>query len=333
MTFYNKEKYIYNEKLKNEFINNSDYAEDTKTIMKYTFYKTYSSEKQLDKDVYKFNKNQLESLLGGMNATEASIRTHVSILANYIDWTIKEKQINSLGYNYLKSLPQFKKDGLLQFVNQVGKENRFLDTEDLDQITNMKFGILENYQDAVVVQLLRESLNGDKLCELRNLRVSDVDFKNNIIKIRDANDNIVREITPIHENTMKIIKNAIDEDEYVKYDKKEESNMKAKYLKLLKTKYVLRKSNVGRITSDVLGYQTVISRINTLKRVLSNKHISSNTLWWSGVFEYAKKLKEENNGELERDDIVKICKRFNYFVEGYEYDYIHKMRKKLSKHV
>jgi len=295
------EKKLYNENIKQRFMD-SEYSKDTQYFITYLFYKTYELESQINKDIYEMNERELESLLRGLQSPSLqAIAVRRSILANYIDWATFKEELNDTRINLLRSLPQFQGENLKEFVSKVALDKKYIDIYDLEEIVD---SIALNSQDRVIVQLLWEGIKGERMCEIQNLKIDDLDEVNNELFIKSRNKKI-----KISSKLTEIIKDAYNEEEYNKYSITDGGLIRATKVKLKETEYIIR--GTLRSKNDYLAYPTLQQR---LSRVINEwdetSQVTAERIWYSGIFYYANELIKEN-GELTNEHIKHIMEKFN----------------------
>ncbi len=293
---YKKEDYI---RLKKRFL--EQYPEETQETMKYTIFgkAVTTLEERFGKDLCLFNIEELKILLGEFNAGSVPALTcRLSVINKYLDFANSEGFIPS-GINYATNIDYSE---LEQYINKFRVENKYISKEELNEIL---YGVCRNDQDAAFIALLWEGVKGERMAELINLKVDDVDFENNILSLTDK-DGSKRQIKVSNE-TLKFIKGAIKEEEYEVYYNT--VNYAATKRNLITTDYVFRKSS-NRNNTEKIGYQTLHDRFKEIKTIYGNPFLTITSIWESGMYNMAYKIKKEK-GKLEKEDYIKIFKKYN----------------------
>lgn len=295
---------LYNDNLKKRFI--KKYAISIQPTIYHMFQASKILEDEFNKDIFAFSAEELKILFGEFEARSlGSLEIKRSYLDSYVNFAREQGYVKTM----LNNISLFNKDILKGFVDQRAIENKYITQEDLDDIV-MGYGICENPQDAIPFIFAWLGIKGEKLCEQRNLKEKDIDFDNYKIKIIDDDDGNERTIDVDEDNRkyFSIIRDAIDQLDYLKYND-ESGQLKSKSLELIDTDYVLKKA--GKSRSGKIGYQTILGRFKKIKLLFGNKYLTLNSIYRSGMFHYARGLKNKN-GELTGKDYELICKKYNF---------------------
>jgi site-specific recombinase XerD len=133
-------------KLKERFLNTI--SESTRNTYRYILAKAYRMELSLDKDIYEFSWNELDSLIKiYSNKSMQSIATNICCLRDYINFCIREGFVHDM-VNYLDSVGG--EDFLKQYLDVRDAENKYPTREILNDIQNRLF----NVRDCVILELL-----------------------------------------------------------------------------------------------------------------------------------------------------------------------------------
>lgn len=182
-------------------------------------------------------------------------------------------------------------------------EKKYLTTEEFDELLK----ILINAQDRALITLLREGAKGEDNEELINLRKSDIDYKNNILTLT-RNNGDMRKIE-VSSRTIEILDETIYEKEYYKNNGELDGFFRSPKFYLANTEYILRPA--GRSRTGKIKSQNVHRRLKIIGSIIDNRFLTPTTVWYSGIIEYAKRYKKENNkDELSTDDYKAINRRF-----------------------
>lgn len=176
---FNKEDEIYNEKFKEKFINEK--FEEFYAIPVRIFKVSYLMEKSLDKDLCEFNVKEIESVIKSLRYTSVNtVRNAASCIRRYIDWMYAVKyKLNNL--NILNVLSED------WYASMVRKSEKTLFTGGmLEEVCE----ILPDPQTELIIRLTMLGVAGNKLSELRNLKIQDVDFVNNRINLMNEDESV-----------------------------------------------------------------------------------------------------------------------------------------------
>jgi hypothetical protein len=300
---------MYNPELKNVYLNTID-NEGTRDNIGYTFQKARELEEEKGKDVSQFNFDELGELWSSFRAKSfAAITTKVSIIVKYIDFCI-EKGLADVNYNWAKMY--FNEDGLRPYVSKVATNNRIISRETLEDIIDF----CANAQDAVVFALLFEGVKGRPIQasafeEVRNLRMVDCNTNTNDIILR--RDDGVTRVIQVSEKTMNLIADAFNQQEYIRKNGEVISN-KLKELELIETGYVLKLGDIGKNTNstdDRVSHQVILRRLKNITKAYGNSFLTPTNIYMSGMVDYAKTLQAEKGTDLDNNDYIHICEKYN----------------------
>lgn len=293
-------KIIYNDAIKNKFINENFRETNTKETVKYLFSRISNKlEFKLEKDLYSFGENELIKLFKELRITSKQIFFfYKSYISKYLDWAIDNNYTNTKD-NLIKNSPKF--EDAKNFLDKAAINNKYLTKEQLDDIV---FKTCQNDQDVALLLLLFEGVKGERLEELCNLKPSDIDFNNNILTLTDK-DGTKRNIN-VTSKAITAIERAIKEDEYEAYLPPADNN--TRYRKLINRGYVFKKTS--KRGGDKITYSGLYTRIKTIAEEYGNRYINIANVWWSGIFHTAKEIKQEK-GKITREDFLKIREKYN----------------------
>lgn len=292
---------MYNPEIKKRFLEKYPYDAYGRI-----FLRSYVFEEALGKDLYDFNIDDIKRVLYELDPiTLGSSRTNGRIITSYIDWAIKE------GYrkNNINPLKTVQSEWFNQFVNK--KRKLFITDQELEEIEAHCI----NAQDAVIVRALFEGLTTS---ELLNLKKTDVDYENGILKLKD--DKKGERTLKVSEQCLKLIRQASEEIQYYKNNGQISEGTRREWTELVDNEYVLRSSitrtkKIGR-ADEFLIYR----RLDTIKKTLGFPYLTSKNISNSGKLKMARDLYLKE-GALGREQLIKIAERFNVskvIINGYE---------------
>ncbi|SDG18997.1 hypothetical protein SAMN04244560_01929 [Thermoanaerobacter thermohydrosulfuricus] len=293
---------LYNQELKERFL--EQYPETTRLTYRNIFKKTALKEKELRKDLYQFNLEELDDLLYSLGSTSAQyIATALVVIAKYIDFCLQEGYIgNPAGINYARLInPTL--ENLKKYEHGVDRRYRYIDREELQQIINM----CVNDQDAVIFALLFEGVMGENLEELINLKVEDCNFMDNILTLR-RNNGTKRRIS-VQQDTMKLINKAINQVEYYRV-----SDIANGVFLLQRTPYVLRPIVSEKVPTEQVSHQIIRNRLKKIAEMYGNPYLNPKNIFRSGMIDYIRRYMKKNDiksfKDLDHDDMANILMRF-----------------------
>lgn len=295
---------LFNSELKEKYLN--EIKDTTRQSYERIFRITQKYETALNKDINQFNRKELETVLYSFKANNRNtIESYARIISSYLNWSVKH---NLVGSNLLES---YKPDDFEKFLTD---EESYISERKLRRYEDQ----CENYQDAVILRLLFMGVGGKVMSEIRNLKVSDVDFENNELKLtntlkEDKNGIPVKYTTrhlKVDDRTIELIKGAIMQETYVKRNGQmiERDNVRP-FTDLVKNDYVVRASitkteHFNTPVDKFVIYRRIAVLSETLGVDLTAKFIQR-----SGMVFQGKNMIQ--NGELSLDDLKIIANRFN----------------------
>lgn len=281
---------LFNEKLKNEFIESYmlNTNNNTAVLYKYIFQKSYEKETQLNKDIYKFNDEELRNLiLSYENGSEDAVATNVSVLRRYLDFCIEKEYIN------LNLLQDFSSKTYSMFVDKTAQHRKIIDREQFEKMV----AYCENYQDKYVIAMPFYGFSGEEYCEITNLKISDVHFQSNTIHIKNRNKDY-----NIDDYLMNIISGAINEKEY-----KNLNNVRISQLH--ENDYVARV--IYKNANDPIDKSLVVSRFMRARKNIGNPFLTLTSLKNSGMIDSLKGILADKK-ELTREDWIEVGEVYGY---------------------
>lgn len=324
---------MFNKTIKNEFLESVREDSLTRNSAKYTkkkaeevaegvveaykrIFKTSTLiEEDIQKDLFNFNLNQITELMELRNpSTKASARTSGRIVSKYINWAIEK------GYSIYKNESENPLNISQEFFNKFVPEEKtqYLSVTEVQDVINY----LINDQDALIVALLFNGVQGKKASEIRNLTRDDVDFKTSRLRVFDDKTETYRVVDLENDelNTLKLIKRAYLDTEYIKKNGEMEYNPRIKESVEMpspeETEFIIKTGKTqGKHFGERATQFTVYNRIDMIRALeglqdLTEK-LSSKNIVRSGMIYEAKCLLDKEGGELDNDKLKRICDKFN----------------------
>jgi hypothetical protein len=291
---------FYKNKIKLTFLHR--YPNNTQIPYARIFEKSKRYEEKYKKDLSEFTLSEIENVLNELKPlTESASHVNGRIITAYIDWCCSN-ELTSVKNNELKN-------------KSVDYFKGFVDTElqlyFSDEVINKLSKDCNNPQDAVLLKMLFEGVQGISLSEIRNIKkihVKEAIENNNTITVYD-DDNGKRKIK-LEPSTIKLLKRAMEQNEYQKRNGKLDDESIGLITNLVDNDYVIRtsitKTDFGNRPVDKM---VIYRRIKTISEVLGYPHLTTKNIVRSGIiYEASKKMK---NGELEKEDYLEICAKYN----------------------
>jgi integrase len=321
---------MFNEEFKKRFISN--YDESTQISLKFIFKKTEELETMLGKDIYEFNRDELNDLFMSFGCrSEASVASKFSIVTKYIDFAIEQGFVPG-GINLMKNFVG--QEYYKKYISKVAEKKKILSKE---EVYMLAFDFCNNAQDSAIILLSFIGIRGrqiqsNPLEEMRNLRLEHINKDKNTIKvIRNDGNNYYehRMLNNIDDKIIEILIDAYNQEKYLKKNGEISDWMiirKNTEMELLNTGYILKPTKKG--TNEKVSKGVISQRLNMIKDLYGNPFISITNLWLSGMVEYGKQIKQEKGRELEGDDYKEICRRF-----GHDEVYYSKIKQTIGKYI
>ncbi|MET3505515.1 phage lytic cycle repressor MrpR family protein [Halalkalibacter oceani] len=290
---------MYNEKIKEAFLKN--YDADTAVIYRYKLRGAERNERALQKDLYSFTRAEIEDTLRDMaQPSLGSIAMAANVFKNYIDWASAHGYSNSS----INPIANLTRDSLFRLIDHSKKQ--FLTEEELAELEDKK---LVNGQDKVVFRLLFEGLKGSQLSEIRNLHYKDIDFDNNIIKVRGEMEREVK----VSDRCLRIITEAYKESVYIVNNGESVFQRANPEKKLIRNDFIIRSIDNGRVLDEnaPVGNMTLYTRVKMLKKFFDYPYLTPTNIARSGMIKVGKDIYEET-GELTNNDLRTIVQNFGH---------------------
>lgn len=296
----NMENDFYNPDIKISFL--SCYPESTQNTYKYIFKRSAGLERFYRKDLYDFDRVELSRFFAGCEEEYvSSARSNGRIVTAYIDWAINN-QIKMDSVNVLKQVDTKWFD---RFVNDNAKI--FYTKKEIQNIINK----CENPQDAVIISLIFDGVQGKAVSEVRNLKESDVDFETGLVNLIDE-DGSKRSIK-VTDLTLHLIEQAYEEPYYYKSNGMmvEKDNVR-NYTELLNNEYIVRSSNTGkRKNLGPVDKYVVYRRISSIGNSLGLENFNIKNISRSGMLSLAKEMMEVYKENINLPMLLKISDIYN----------------------
>lgn len=279
-----KEIFLYNAETKERFL--SLYSnKNTNTLYRKIFAKFAEDEESKGKDIYDYNLSELQDLLAIYSAkTTTSIVVAMTVIRKYIQWAISEG-LTSANLDITKVL---RRSDIKQFTSKTAINLQYISSrEELHEI----FEFCDNAQDSAIIALLYEGIDGKKHENITNLKISDCDFENNIVRID------TKEIE-IPSRSMREIYDATQEITYQRANGKE--------FLLHETEYVIRQIpvKIKNLGNSPVDSQVINIRVAKIAKLFGKPFLNPKTVFMSGLFNYLSNIEEEK-GSLDTEDYIK----------------------------
>jgi len=305
----------------------------TRKFYRYVLKRADFYEKQLGISMFDFNMEQRDDMLTVQfkNKSQWAFQTVRSPLKNYVDYCMF-KSFTDRNENIFELILPSSYD---KYVNPQAVENSYIPKARVRELEDL----LVNEQDKLFLELLSwgtrgRTEKGNTLEEFINLKVEDVDFQKNTIKL-SKNNITEKRVLYVDDFTTDLVKRTIEKGFYLfNNGLKGKKNSKGIYEKTDKgfqineTEYVFRipgKNKYGQI-----DHQLIANRIQRIQKWTNTKYLNISSLYFSSMIDKAKEIKAKK-GKLTRQDYVDINEEFSYGADGEIY--LNKIKEMMSFYI
>ncbi|MFO1442909.1 hypothetical protein KDN24_06725 [Bacillus sp. Bva_UNVM-123] len=293
---------LYNNEIKERYLNERFENEDSRTTIKYVFKSAELIEDVLNKDLYNFSLPEIGKVIKNANPHSIGVaRSHGRIISKYISWAIEPMGLRENNIHPMKGINDSWYDTLVDKTKKI----HYSKDELIELIER-----LPNAQDQAFLALMFEGVVGDKFEELRNISYYDVDWNNNELTIRNRDNFKIK----LDNTFMRYIKNAYEAQTYRNYDK-ETGDYKER--DLLDSNYIFRNIKSRAKEGEPVSLQVFYNRLNNIKGEFDLEYLTPNALKQSGMIHMAAEIikeKKKNNKEIDMSyaDFEKIGIKYDY---------------------
>lgn len=297
---------LYNEEIKERFLSTYDNEQTQKTIRN-VFFKTELIESVLDKDVYEFTLEQLNTAITNTNPHSKSVATSTGrFLSQYISFCI-ENGYRKGNINPLKSV----NDEFYENTIDKTKKIHYSYDEFLELLNDPN---LLNNSDKAMLALMFEGIIGEKFSQIRELKYSDIDFDNNTVYVKERDEHL-----KINEQFMQYLEKACNKTTYFQYNSNTQEFVEKP---LLESGYIFKTVKSPRgVENEPVKLNVFYSRIHTIKELLEREYLTPNALKQSGMIKMAVDIYKQV-GKLAYDELAQVGERYQFSTitnNGYTY--------------
>lgn len=286
---------FYNSEIKSKFLNK--YPNNTQFSYARIFEKSKQYEEQKGKDLSKFTLDEIEDVLYDLEPlTESASHVNGRIVTAYIDYVSPNKNI-------------LKEQSMEWFSKFVDKDIQLYFT---DKTIRKIEDDCVNAQDAVIVRLLFEGVQGKSLSEIRNIKKEDVyNAIDNSIEVFDE-DGSSRPVT-LSDRAFTLLQQAIDQEDYAKKNGHMEDENVGLITNLVDNEYVIRTSITRTdFKNRPVEKMVIYRRIKTIGDTLGYPYLTAKNIVRSGVIYSGKEIIEQSKDkELSKEQYMEICFKYN----------------------
>jgi hypothetical protein len=267
-------------------------------------------EEKVGKSVYNLTIPELNEMFASLrNSSKRGASKNKSILVNYIDFCVTKKIVPHME-NRAKYID------IENFVARQALLNKFVTREQMKNYQNR----LYNAQDQLLIWLLYIGVRGrtvkeGTLEEVINLTIDDVfPFENRLI-LRQ-NDGKNRVLENVDDFIFDLIQETFEQEFYTENNGEMTNNPRIPEPRRSKinntgefARHVFR--TPGKDKYEKFNLSLLNSRMRRIQKYVGNNYLTYSSLYFSGMLQMAKDIFIEK-GELDKEDYIDICDRFNY---------------------
>lgn len=298
---------FYNEQVKKRFIEVMQQRYKPNTVDLYSKCLNKLSEYERDEwkdDVYNQSERQLKDFLDYCESSAAkSGNVMMTVIRKYVQWAISEGYSKS-NFDFTQMIDVNK---IKTHVNINAIKTQYI--KDQDELFSICM-FCANAQDAVGFVLTYFGIDGEKHSEMINLARSDI--KENGVTIQR---NLKEFFIEIPERFLEVIRDAVDEAVYYKYNNMDNQTTKAKSYELSQTGYVLKvaKGNNNQ-KIDEISPQIINQRLKKIARLYDMRNLSRlnpKNVLISGMFDALRRIENDKQGELNKINYETVLEQYN----------------------
>lgn len=197
------------EQIKNMYINETYKNNNSKmTIWNLYVKNVLYYEKSLDKDLYRFNIEELDGLISSIPSNSVHIKAGIyGFCTQYLDWCINKKLIT---INNMRALDR----DLYTSINQKLASSRLISYEQFWDMVRL----MEVYTDAqhvIPIVMAYYCISGDDMEWMRNLKLEDLDEENEVVYIMSEGE--IQAVIPVDDKFIDYCKKACEEADISEY--------------------------------------------------------------------------------------------------------------------
>ena len=197
------------EQIKNMYINETYKNNNSKmTIWNLYVKNVLYYEKSLEKDLYRFNIEELDGLISSIPSNSVHIKASIyGFCTQYLDWCINKKLIT---INNMKALDR----DLYTSISQKLASSRLISYKQFWDIVQL-MEIHTNIQNIVPIVMSYYCINGDDMIYMRNLKLEDLDRENEVVYITSEGE--IQAVIPVDDKFIDYCEKAHEEADISEY--------------------------------------------------------------------------------------------------------------------
>lgn len=295
---------MYNEKFKQEFMDNLDLKEATIVRYQALFNRSATYEKDLGVDLYDFDLDEIKFFYHYLNSRSINtISNNHSLIIRYVDYAI-ERGVRQSNINVYRN---FQYKHLAEMVADY--KQQYITLEELNEILDL----FVNYYDIAMYRGIFEGIGGRQYSELANLKRDDLyekDGRYYAVLHDDKSLEPTKRTIEISETLYNELLKVYHADFY--RSKNGESEHMDE-IEIREGEHIFRLANAGRgshSSVNKINMQTVYRRKEQMSEMTDGKVDRIDILVTSGMLHMANEI-FERNGKLTIDDCLDILEHYN----------------------
>lgn len=310
--------FVWQTEVKEEYL--STKRTSTGRTIKSILLKVDEYEQNINKSVYDFNLDERDDFLltKFTNKSKGSVRSTISYVSDYIDFCISKNLIKHHENRFAIILSS----EIENYVNIQAMKMKYLSKEERIEFQDK----LVNPNDKLILELIPLGVRGrternntnEELINLTNKDAYNAEKTRQLI-VRN-NDGEERTIDNLEDRTIQLLLQTARQNEYVlnngsnrnrkRKDIVLSRGMGQKTFKMIDSEYLFKACGRGKPEKVRPEYFNV--KLVTIRNWIENSYINVTNLYFSGMIDYAIKLKEQKGEDLSKEDYMQIVRYFDY---------------------
>lgn len=284
---------IYNEEIKERFLNIYD-NEGTKSTLRHVFMKSYPEEYRLNKDLASFSLDDIREVVKEANPHNLqTAKSFIRFVKQYISWGVEEglRKSNILSFDAIT-------DEWYEGLIDKSKKIHYSYTEFVSLLESMLNG-----QDQCFLALIYSGLMGKSFSELRQIKVSDINFDSNQIYVKERDEYV----TIANPELMKYVDKAINQDNYFTFNPETGEHNERPLAE--SGEYLFRNVLSPRTQAGMVNPSVFYTRLNNIKTEFGLDYLTPQAIKQSGIL-YHCYLMYKEFGKLEYEEFDKLQENY-----------------------
>jgi hypothetical protein len=304
--------------VKEEFLESK--RTSTARTIKSILLKVDEYEESIEKSVYDFNLDERDDFLltKFSNKSKGTVRSTISYISDYINFCINKNLVKHQENRFSLILSS----EIENYVNTQAMKMKYLTKEERIRFQDS----LKNPNDKLILELIPLGVRGrteknntnEELINLTNDDAYNAEKTRQLV-LRN-NDGEERIIENLEDRTIELLIQTAKQKEYILNNGSNRSRkrndiilsrgMGEKSFPIIETDYLFKVCGKGKADKVRPEYFNV--KLNAIRCWIENPYINVTNLYFSGLIDYAKKIKEKKGEDLVKEDYINIIDHFDY---------------------